>query len=672
MTAPSVFDLVNDPTPVSQEPGDVFDLVNAKRPSLPARVGSAVKEMVTHPWETAKGMVTAPLHAAKTGAEFIGQTAAELSLSDDLRARALEDPERISERDALLSAAQLATLGPGGRLLGMIPKVGLPLAGAAAGAAFSPDDPAVGAILGTAGGAIAKVAPEAFRSFRERSPAPQITVRKTPRIPAERAAERLAQAVKPQPIDAPVSTAASRDLAARLEGILEPNRVKPGTSAPISPDVFPEGFTTDPRVTRIPAANAEARLAAASKPLPDETPVSTAATRDRIAELDRILEPNRVKPGEPLPPTTETFPEGYSTTGKVRRPGGTPPSGDVFDLVNEESPVTATAVVEPPAAPKVAESIPVIGEPVSVGRDLAEPGRIPADAPKVRAPRGVDPRGTVATREGAISVGKDLPFTEKAVLAAESVPEPPPAPTRPTRRVTAETMLQVGKQRAAELEAGIPPGASPDIAPALKRTGQPLADPSVPPSPEKAPADYINYAKFGLDRTTEARLRDTVEGLRRTGDVGKGYQSFAEQQARADALAKEFVQNPLDIDRAKLAKLSGAEIVGLRTVAAENTRLVEGLSKSMESGELTAAELAEANRLLDHAVQSTNDVLGAIVRETAQKGRDLGFLRQVAKLTTDPDVWVVRAKKMLGDKPLSDTMMVEIRKLAREAAEACA
>ena len=590
-----------------QQPGgseDPYDLLRVERPSLPSRVGAAVKEMVTHPWETAKGIVTAPLHAAKTGAEFIGQTAAELSLPDDIRARALEDPERISERDALLAAAQLATIGPGGRLLGMIPKVGLPLAGAAAGAAFSPDDPAVGAILGTAGGAIAKVAPEAFRSFRERSPAPQITVRKTPRIPAEQAAERLAQTVKPQPIDAPVSTGAARDLAAQIES---------------------------------------------------------------------ILEPNRVKPGEPLPPTTETFPEGYSTTGKVRRPGGAPPSEDVFDLLRSEPTPSAAAVAEPPALPsKVAESIPVIGEPVSMGRDLAEPSRIPADAPKVRAPRGVDPTGTVATREGAISVGKELPFTEKAVLAAESVPEPPPAPTRPTRRVTAETMLQVGKQRAAELEAGIPPGASPDIAPALKRTGQPLADPSVPPSPEKAPADYINYAKFGLDRTTEARLRDTVEGLRRTGDVGKGYQSFAEQQARADALAKEFVQNPLDIDRAKLAKLSGAEIVGLRTVAAENTRLVEGLSKSMESGELTAAELAEANRLLDHAVQSTNDVLGAIVRETAQKGRDLGFLRQVAKLTTDPDVWVVRAKKMLGDKPLSDTMMVEIRKLAREAAEACA
>ena len=88
----------------------------AARPALLSRVGTAVKEMVTHPWETAKGIVTAPLHAAKTGAEFIGQSAAETMLPDDVRGYALADPERISEKDALLAAAQLATIGPGGRL----------------------------------------------------------------------------------------------------------------------------------------------------------------------------------------------------------------------------------------------------------------------------------------------------------------------------------------------------------------------------------------------------------------------------------------------------------------------------------------------------------------------------------------------------------------------------
>jgi hypothetical protein len=645
---PDVFDLVNS-APQAPPSGDVFDLVNqpTERPSLPRRLGSAVKEMVTHPWETAKGIVTAPLHAAKTGAEFIGQTAAEMSLPDDVRGYALDDPERISEKDALIAAAQLAAIGPGGRLLSKIPKVGLPVAGVAAGAAFAPDDPAVGMILGGAGGAVAQGVPAAIRAARARMPAPAVQPKITPRIPASEAGARLAQTVKPQAVDAPVSTAAARDVIAQLEAVLEPNRVKPGEAAPMAAEVFPEGYSTPaPKVGRVPASEAEARLARAAKAQAEDAPVSTADARAAVAAVEDVLAANRVQPKGAFPATPETFPEGYTTKSTTvrRRPAGeAPPSGDVFDLVLEREPVAPP--VEPVVAPKAAEPIPTIGEPVSFGRDLAEAPRIPADLPKTPRPRGVEPSGIVETPEGAVSAG----------------------PMRP--KTTAEQMLEVGKQRAAEL---VKPDGAPDLMPAMKRTGQQLADPAAVPSPVNAPHEYLNYAKFGLDQTTEARLRSTVDQLRKTGDVEKGYKSFAEQQAEADAFAKQLVQNPLDIDRAKLSKLSGAEIVGLRTVAGENMKMMEGLSKAIESGELNVAELAEAQRMIDQTAASVNEVLGSVVRETAQSARDLGFLRQVAKLSTDPDVWVVRAKKIMGDKPLSDALMIEIRKLAREAAEACA
>ncbi len=53
------------------------------------------------------------------------------------------------------------------------------------------------------------------------------------------------------------------------------------------------------------------------------------------------------------------------------------------------------------------------------------------------------------------------------------------APT-PARPVTAETMLAVGKQRAAELESGIAPRSAPDLRPAMEREGRMFGD--LPPS----------------------------------------------------------------------------------------------------------------------------------------------------------------------------------------------
>ncbi len=86
----------------------------------------------------------------------------------------------------------------------------------------------------------------------------------------------------------------------------------------------------------------------------------------------------------------------------------------------------------------------------------------------------------------------------KPVLAPEvsrtprTIPEAPKPTLSPLgpRAVTAEQMLEVGKQRAAELERGIAPKTAPDLLPALERERPSVTvseDPALPPAPGMPP-----------------------------------------------------------------------------------------------------------------------------------------------------------------------------------------
>jgi hypothetical protein len=129
------------------------------------RTGAALTSAVEHPLRTAAGIVTAPLQAAKVGAQKIGQTAAEMSLPPDIAQRAFEDPDRISDKDALIAAAQLATIPVGGAVARGVTNpiaraLAIPAVSAATGAAYMPEDPAVGALIGTAAGVAAHAIPK--------------------------------------------------------------------------------------------------------------------------------------------------------------------------------------------------------------------------------------------------------------------------------------------------------------------------------------------------------------------------------------------------------------------------------------------------------------------------------------------------------------------------------
>lgn len=167
------------------------------------------------------------------------------------------------------------------------------------------------------------------------------------------------------------------------------------------------------------------------------------------------------------------------------------------------------------------------------------------------------------------------------------------------------------------------------------------------------------------------RIEERAAYLRDEGHLDKGYLSMAEQRVLADRFAKELVANPLEIDPVKLRKLDGYQVVGLKQVVQEQTALLESASRAVASGTLEGDELQAALRVIDEAQRASDEALSVIVRESAQMGRNLGGLRQLAKQSLDPDVWLVQAKRMAGDKPLPDAVMVEIRRLAREAQEAC-
>lgn len=195
------------------------------------------------------------------------------------------------------------------------------------------------------------------------------------------------------------------------------------------------------------------------------------------------------------------------------------------------------------------------------------------------------------------------------------------------------------------------------------------AIPSTPPGPR--PSDLLNVAKLGLeDQTAEQRVASQLEQYRAMHEGQR--QTFAEADIDRAAIVRELTAgNPKALSPAAAMRLSGVELLARRDVVAQNDALIAQLSKAIESGELPFAEHQHASQLLQRAVEQSDALLSDLVTGSSQKGRDLGLLRRIANRSLDPDVWLVQAKRMLGDTPLSDTVMADVRRLAREAADAC-
>lgn len=289
--------------------------------AVPGQVMQMGAQALTHPMETATSMVTAPLSAAKTAAQFMGQSAAETSLPADVRAKALADPDRIDESDAALAGLQLA--------LPTLPFTGVAgrgLVGAATGAAYMPEQPIAGALVGGAAGAVhAKLADDPYtmgvRVQRGAEPAP------TPEpIPAERQLENP---------DKVVPSALARVL-----------------SEDTAPTRSPVTVTRDvPEVPPIPEERAAAQPSLAqttpaepSAPIDDATQQrlngaeSTALTSDTPV-LDSVLADSKNETPTILPPSEEA-------NAYAARPGRTIPlrDGSSIHVPDADEPVGAPSV----------------------------------------------------------------------------------------------------------------------------------------------------------------------------------------------------------------------------------------------------------------------------------------------------------------------------------------
>lgn len=197
------------------------------------------------------------------------------------------------------------------------------------------------------------------------------------------------------------------------------------------------------------------------------------------------------------------------------------------------------------------------------------------------------------------------------------------------------------------------------------------------------PADkpFLNWRTLGVDPSkpdalsmnVSARVKaaaerpEMVERLR----AERGSTTWAAMNAKAQEswAIRQLGIDPLSVDSNKLRGLSGEQIHALKAPLLENAGLMEGIARELPN--LEGDDLVKATATFDALERSNDELLATIQREGSARGRDLNALRQVAQMTTDPAVWLVKAKRALGDQPMTKEITARIMKLAKEATEAC-
>lgn len=242
-----------------------------------------------------------------------------------------------------------------------------------------------------------------------------------------------------------------------------------------------------------------------------------------------------------------------------------------------------------------------------------------------------------------------------------SSPEVSPVPPVPVARATPGS-VEVAPEAKRAANAAARQADAPPIT-------QPTAElPQATPQPR--PTDVLNVAKLNLDKTAEQRVADQLDQFRLQREQNR--QTWREADVNRRQIVQDLLgQNPKALAPAAAKRLSGEELLARRDVVNQNDQMIAHLSQLVESKTLPVAEHEQAVALLNKAVAHNDALLSDLVTGSSQKGRDLNLLRRMANKSLDPDVWLVQAKRMLGDKPLTDDVMASIRKLVNEAKEVC-
>lgn len=659
-TTPAAAPVVNDDPFASVAPRDTLNTYirnttapEQQREPFLSRLGTAAKALgqqaINDPVGTIKGIGKG---LAENAVDLSEMTFNPARASARIAVEEQGDPLRMGTRG--VGAASLL-LAPGMRAVGA--PVGAALAAdyaasAGLGAAQTPDDPAVGAILGLGMNAIAD-APRMGR-FLKQDMVPSLDgVTKgmaeelTPRFPMRKGVGAE--------MPVPMAKVAQKMVPTRaIDELANPRNIgevfdAPATPKPATPDVFPEGASvggyTGPRGDQLD--NAVARL------FPQRA-VDEIAQRPAVG--DAFDTPT------PRPATAEAFPDGYSAEPPRR--------ADLDAAINKLLPRevldgqrqgTLTPVL-PRDTP-----FPAAERAFPEGFTMPEPTPVRSATPKPRKPLDTPVEAPMATTAGA------------AVTAPPRVSTIAPEPFAAT--LTPPAAAAMPEVPTARVDAPVEPPASVAAAvePTPVREAVPEANPVTAPSKDGT----INWQTwFDKDspgsQTAEARLRSVIESDPDLVKNARGYESMAVTDAKATAAMKELVSeltdDPLAADlpgiRAFVQKHGAAGVPAMKKLIAQNEQALQDASRVLANS-TDPQEMALAQQVIDGIERQQTELFRGTIKEQANLGRGLNALKLRAKLSTDPDVWLVQAQRSLGDAPMTDAVRNEVRRLARVAADAC-
>lgn len=612
----------------------------ARKLTGPARILTQylAQPMVDNPVQTvATSLLPLPLalpgiaHMGKDIAQYVGQKAAELSLPPHERALAEADPNRIPGERAAVEATMLAA--PLAIHAGITGYKNLTDYGPAVSQGIREGAQEGSQMMGPSESAQEGLPPRGPDMGPRTTPLPLSDARNAALVRAE------AIASHPGP---------SSPLAA-LQQIAEGPESQPGlkftegrAAAALPPEparvIAPEEATAQPSQLVQPESPATPGRLVAPTPAPQPTPGPL---------LDRF--------GVPIEESPNTPTGAYDARGIGRRP------------VNE-LPVNQRPPVEPPPDAVTQSFGGVVGR--RPGGQIVTPEPAPS-APEIppailnrlgQEPPPVEPPPEAQTA----SFGGESQHTLQPIISSNGQLDARPGILR---QVNAE----LGPD---ELGSGATPTPAsladqPDVTGTRSFVAKEVTPGAeTPGTPEPRPSDILNVAKLNLDKSAEQRVAEQLEQFRSMRETQQ--QTFADADINRKAIVNELTAgNPKALLPAEAAKLSGEELLARRDVVNQNDQMIGSLSKAIASGEMTPAEQEAATQLMQKAVEHNDALLQDLVTGSSQKGRDLNLLRRMANTDLDPATWLVQAKRMLGDQPLTDAMMSDIRRLVQAAVEAC-
>ncbi|MFL5912757.1 MAG: zeta toxin family protein [Gaiellaceae bacterium] len=198
-----------------------------------------------------------------------------------------------------------------------------------------------------------------------------------------------------------------------------------------------------------------------------------------------------------------------------------------------------------------------------------------------------------------------------------------------------------------------------------ERTAVPVTAPAGgrPAAPPTAidPEEFARLSKFSLDPSGEKTLRAEIDRVVRDGQLAPKAVVTHEETHR---IAAELGQDPASFIAKE--RLNGPELLAVRNLVKANVdRLVSLEHELLEAGlpDAKREQLEQLRGMLEH---HNDQLLGRFVRERTRAGRDLNNLKLAAAQSLDPVLWLTRAKRELGDKPLTDAIRAEVLALINQ------